>query len=141
MSNATFWWLLSGAMVALELFTGTFYLLMLTIGLAAAALAAHAGLGLTGQLTVGAIVGSAAIIGWRFKKKQQAKTQTGDSMNEVRLDVGEVVQVEQWLADGTAKVHYRGAKWDAIHRPGVTPGPGQHRVAELVGNRLLVDKV
>ncbi|AOW13656.1 hypothetical protein LPB72_11765 [Hydrogenophaga crassostreae] len=141
MSNATFWWLLAGAMVALELFTGTFYLLMLTIGLAAAALAAHAGLGVTGQLLLGATVGSAAVVVWHLKKKRQAKTQTADSMNDVRLDVGEIVQIEQWLADGTAQVHYRGAKWDAIHRPGVTPGPGQHRVAELIGNRLLVDKV
>jgi len=141
MSNATFWWLLAGAMVALELFTGTFYLLMLTIGVAAAALAAHAGLGLTGQLVLGAAVGSAAIVGWRVKKKQQAKNPTANSMDDVRLDVGEIVLIEQWLADGTAQVNYRGAKWDAIHRPGVMPGPGQHRVAELIGNRLLVDKV
>lgn len=141
MSNATFWWVLAGAMVALELFTGTFYLLMLTIGMAAAALAAHAGLGLTGQLIVGAVVGSAAVVGWHLKKKQRARNQPVDALSDVRLDVGEVVQIEQWLADGTAEVHYRGAKWDAIHRPGVTPGPGQHRVAELIGNRLLVDKV
>ena len=141
MSNATFWWLLAGAMVALELFTGTFYLLMLTIGLTAAALAAHSGLGMTSQLLVGAIVGSAAVIGWYFKKKLQAKTQTADLMNGVQLDVGEVVHIEQWLANGTAQVSYRGAKWDAVHRAGVTPGPGQHRVAELIGNRLLVDKI
>ena len=141
MSNATFWWLLTGAMVALELFTGTFYLLMLAIGMAAAALAAHAGLGLTGQLLLGAIVGSAAVVGWHFKKKQETKTQSGDEHSDVRMDVGETVHIEQWLADGTAKVHYRGAKWDAIHRPGVTPGPGQHRGAELISNRLLVDKI
>jgi membrane protein implicated in regulation of membrane protease activity len=141
MSNATFWWLLAGAMVALELFTGTFYLLMLTIGLSSAALAAHAGFGLTGQLLIGAIVGSAAVVGWHFKKLRQANGSVSVEPSEMRLDVGEMVHIEQWLADGTAKVHYRGAKWDAVHRPGVTPGPGQHRVAELIGNRLLVDKV
>jgi hypothetical protein len=37
-------------------------------------------------------------------------------------------------------VHYRGARWTAIHRAGVVPSAGAHRVAELVGNRLLVDK-
>lgn len=141
MSNATFWWLLVGAMVALELFTGTFYLLMLAIGMAVAALAAHAGLGLTGQLLLGAIVGSAAVIGWHLKKRREAQALSADAHSDVRLDVGETVHVEQWLADGTAQVHYRGAKWDVIHRPGVSPGPGQHRVTELVGNRLLVEKI
>ncbi len=42
MDDSTLWWLLTGALVALELITGTFYLLMLAIGAAAAALAAHA---------------------------------------------------------------------------------------------------
>ena len=42
-------------------------------------------------------------------------------------------------ADGTATVQYRGAAWTAIHRPGVNPSTGRHRVAVLVGNRLLVD--
>jgi membrane protein implicated in regulation of membrane protease activity len=141
MSNATFWWLLAGAMVALELFTGTFYLLMLTVGLAAAAVAAHAGLGMTGQLLLGAVVGSAAVIGWHVKKKRMASAQAHQDEPEVRMDVGEVVNIDLWLPDGTARVQYRGAKWDAIHRPGVIPTPGQHRVAELVGNRLLVDKI
>lgn len=128
-------------MVALELFTGTFYLLMLTIGVVAGAIAAHAGLGLPGQLLVAAAIGSAAVVGWHFKKIQQARTPSSSPSGGVNLDVGEVVQIEQWLADGTARVSYRGAKWDAVHRPGVTPGPGQHRVAEFVGNRLLVDKI
>ena len=62
MSDSTLWWLLAGFTVALELFTGTFYLLMLAVGLAAGALAAHAGLGLAGQLSVAAFVGSAAVV-------------------------------------------------------------------------------
>ena len=35
MSMATFWWVLAGAAVAVELATGTFYLLMIALGLAA----------------------------------------------------------------------------------------------------------
>ena len=57
----------------------------------------------------------------------------------VNLDVGETVFIDAWQADGTAQVKYRGANWTAIHRPGITPSVGAHRVAELVGNRLLVD--
>ncbi|TNF61541.1 MAG: NfeD family protein, partial [Burkholderiales bacterium] len=48
MADSTLWWLMTGAAVVLELLTGTFYLLMLAIGLAAGAVAAHLGLDLTG---------------------------------------------------------------------------------------------
>ena len=44
MSESTLWWLLAGAAVGLELVTGTFYLLMIALGLGAAAMAAHLGL-------------------------------------------------------------------------------------------------
>ena len=50
MAESTIWWLLAGSAVAIELVTGTFYLLMLAFGLAAAALAAHAGAPLVVQI-------------------------------------------------------------------------------------------
>ncbi|MBE0589658.1 MAG: NfeD family protein, partial [Hydrogenophaga sp.] len=51
-----------------------------------------------------------------------------------------VIQIEEWLPDGSATVKYRGAQWTVIQRPGNPPIPGAYRVAELVGNRLLVEK-
>ena len=50
-----------------------------------------------------------------------------------------ITNVDIIRADGTAQIRYRGAPWTAIHRPGAEPRPGPHRVAELVGSRLLVD--
>ena len=141
MSESTLWWLLAGSTVALELFTGTFYLLMLAVGMAAGALAAHAGLGLTGQLFVAAITGSALVVAWYFIKKRRASDPSVRSLRSVNLDVGEVLQIDEWSPDGTASVKYRGAQWTVIHRPGDPPTPGSYRVAELVGSRLLVDKV
>ena len=44
MADSTLWWLAAGGLIAVELITGTFYLLMISLGLVAAALAAHAGL-------------------------------------------------------------------------------------------------
>ena len=44
------------------------------------------------------------------------------------------------FADGTATIKYRGAQWTVIQRAGNAPVPGSYRVAELVGNRLLVEK-
>ena len=141
MAESTLWWLLAGSAVALELFTGTFYLLMLALGMVAAALAAHAGLGTTVQLLVAAIVGSAAVVTWYLIKKRRDGDPSVRSMRSVNLDVGEVLQIDEWNADGTASVKYRGAQWTVIQRPGNAPTPGTYRVAELVGNRLLVDKV
>src|SRR5262245_21732576 len=58
---STVWWVVTGGLVALELATGTFYLLMLAIGAAAAALMAYAGAGLSLQLVVAAVVGGGAV--------------------------------------------------------------------------------
>lgn len=141
MEDSTLWWLAAGAAVIVELLTGTFYLLMLTLGLAAGALAAHAGLGLAAQLLVGAAVGASTITAAYLYRRGRPGDAPARADRSVNLDVGETVHIEAWQPDGTASVKYRGAQWTAIHRPGATPVPGAHRVAELVGNRLLVDRI
>jgi len=141
MAESTIWWLITGGAVAVELLSGTFYLLMLAIGFASAAVAAHLGASLTQQIVTAALVGGGAVVAWHLRQRnrhtQEAPAQANANVN---LDIGETVQVEAWNPDGTADVHYRGARWTAIHRQGVNPSAGAHRVAELVGNRLLVDK-
>jgi len=141
MEESTIWWLLAGGVVAAELLTGTFYLLMLAMGLAAGALAAHAGAHLTVQLISAAVLGSAGVIGLHLLRRRRTAAQPASSSRDVNLDVGESLQVDAWNADGTAQVRYRGAQWTVIHRPGNAPSPGLHRVAEVIGNRLLVDKL
>jgi membrane protein implicated in regulation of membrane protease activity len=141
MEESTIWWLLAGVTVATELLTGTFYLLMLAVGLAAAAVAAHLGLPMTVQIITAAVMGGGAVVAWHQFKKKRPGDPSARADRSVHLDVGETVMIDSWNADGTASVKYRGAQWIAIHRPGVTPSTGMHRVAELVGNRLLVDPV
>lgn len=140
MAQPTIWWLLAGAAVALELLTGTFYLLMIAVGLAAAALAAHLGAGPVLQILVAAVVGGGAVVVWHLKRDRSRSELPAQANANVNLDIGETVQVSVWHADGTANVQYRGANWTVLHRPGVSPTAGAHRVAEVVGNRLLVDK-
>ena len=135
----TLWWLMAGAAVVAELLTGTFYLLMLAIGLAAGALAAHAGLGTAMQILASAVVGASTVLGAYFARRSRPGDLSARADRSVNLDVGETIHIDAWQADGTAIVKYRGATWTAIHRPGITPSTGPHRVAELVGNRLLVD--
>ena len=60
MADWMVWLVLAGILVILELFSGTFYLLMLAIGLVAGALAAMAGAGAEVQIILAAIVGVVA---------------------------------------------------------------------------------
>ena len=140
MDDSTLWWLLTGALVALELITGTFYLLMLAIGAAAAALAAHAGMAHSAQMISGALVGLAAVAAWTWHKRRRPGDPSARAQRSVNLDVGETVLVQAWEPDGTAQVKYRGAAWTAVLAPGGEPLPGSYRVTELVGNRLLVER-
>ncbi len=137
MTQATLWWLLAGGVIVAELLTGTFYLLMLSLGLAAAALSAHAGLRLEFQILTAAAVGGGAVVAWYFVKQRGNGFESDNAADN--LDVGETVMVERWAPDGTARIKYRGADWTALHRPGEIPVAGPHRVAEVTGNRLVIE--
>lgn len=141
MASFTVWWLIAGVLVVAELLTGSFYLLMLAIGAVAGALAAHLGATETVQILSAAFVGAAAVVGCYLLRKRQARQQSAQGSRSMNLDIGESVQVENWAPDGTAQVRYRGAQWTAVLRPGNAATPGTHRVAEVIGNRLLVDKL
>lgn len=140
MAMTTVWWVLAGAAVAVELATGTFYLLMVAIGLAAAALGAHVGLSITVQILLAAGFGGGAVVAWHTLGRRRGAALPSGLSRDLNLDIGEVVTVEAWLEDGTAQVRYRGAQWTVVARPGNPPTLGAHRIAEVVGNKLLVDR-
>jgi len=140
MADSTTWWLLAGAAVAVELLTGTFYLLMLGIGMAAGALAAHAGAGQSTQLVIAAVVGGGTVATWHVVRRRRFSTPAGESTN-MNLDAGEQIQVDAWTADNTASVRYRGSLWTAVPAGGTPQGPGLHRVRKVDGTRLVVEKV
>lgn len=142
MAESTIWWLLAGAAVAIELATGTFYLLMLAIGLVAAAIGAHLGLPLTAQIITAAVVGGGAVVAWHLKSGGRSAGLPAQSNPDVHIDIGEPVQIDKWNTDGTATVKYRGASWTAVlDSPGMEPGAtGQFHIKEMLGNRLVIEK-
>ncbi len=140
LSGATWWWIAAGVLVGAELASGTFYLLMLALGMAAGALGAHAGLALTAQLVLAAVVGGGAIVAWRAKRSRDPAPEPAASNRNVNLDIGSHVHIEQWNADGTARVQYRGAPWDVRYQGSGTPAPGDYTIRALDGNCLLVDR-
>jgi membrane protein implicated in regulation of membrane protease activity len=141
MANSTIWWLIAGGVVVLELTLGTIYLLLLSAGFASAALAAHAGVGLAGQLITAAVVGIGAVLVWHRVRPGRIRNLPTEANPDMNLDIGGSVQVDAWNADGTATVRYRGAQWTVMPRAGALPLPGAHRVVEVVGSRLVVDKI
>jgi len=137
-SVSTLWWLAAGALVAVELATGTFYLLMLALGAAAGALAALAGQGLTVQLVVGAVVGAGATAAWHWKRAHAPKSAPSASNPDVNLDIGQTLKVDAWQADGSARVSYRGAAWTVRYAGGGAPQPGEHVIVAVEGSQLRV---
>ena len=136
-SAATGWWIFTGVLVAAELATGTFYLLMLALGTGAAALAAHGGAGLGGQCLAASVFAAGAVLLW-YRRRGQTRTPAGADRN-VNLDIGERVHVERWEPDGSSRVHYRGAAWDARYAGPGTPAPGNFRIRSIDGSRLLLE--
>ena len=137
MAESTVWWLITGCVVAAELLTGTFYLLMLAIGLAAAALAAHAGLALAAQIGTAAVIGGGAVTAWHLLRPASA-TARASANRDVNLDIGEHVHVTEWAADRTARVQYRGSPWSARLAPGAAVASGEHVVTAVEGNWLVL---
>ena len=146
MAESTIWWLLAGGAVAIELATGTFYLLMICLGFVAAAIAAYLGVPITGQLLAAAVVGGGAVALWHWQSSRKPKSEPASSNRDVHIDIGEPVQVDKWNPDGTANVKYRGANWTAILSASSVPiadsqPTGLFRIKELIGNRLVIEKL
>ena len=131
------WLVGAGILVIAELFTGTFYLLMIAIGLAVGGIAALLGLSGPIQTLIAAATGLVATsILHRSRFGRPAKTVASRDQN-VNLDIGGRVTVPSWQ-DGRARVMYRGALWDVELGPGALPEAGEYRIVEVQGNRLIV---
>lgn len=139
-SMATVWWIAAGVLIAAELASGTFYLLMLAVGAAAGALAVYLGLGLAGQMLAAAVVGAAAVIAWRSQRRRHPQATPASSNPDVNLDIGQSVQVDAWSAEGLAQVHYRGAAWQARFIGSPPPQSGRHVIRAVEGSCLLLDR-
>ncbi len=138
-SGATWWWVAAGVLVAAELAVGTFNLLLLALGMAAGALAAHTGLALPAQLVLAALVGGGAVVAWRAKRARDLAPEPAAPNRDLNLDIGSRLHVGQWNADGTARVAYRGTEWNVRYQGADVPAAGEFIIRALDGNCLLVD--
>lgn len=140
MHASTIWWIFTGLVIAIELLTGTIYLLMISAGLAAGAIAAHLGLDWPVQISSAAVVGALSIFLGRRIRKARGPSLPAAANPDLNLDIGETVHVTEWGSDGTTRISYRGALWTAQLRAGSLPAAGTYRITEIQGNRLVLDK-
>jgi membrane protein implicated in regulation of membrane protease activity len=108
MAIYVYWFVLALILVGLEMATGTFYLLVVSIALAIGGAAAYFGLGISAQFALASLAGVAGVILLRRWKDGGTVDKASQS-----LDAGQPVKVLNWRDDGTARVFYRGTEWDA----------------------------
>jgi membrane protein implicated in regulation of membrane protease activity len=140
MADSSIWWVLTGLAVAIELTTGTFYLLMFAVGLAAAAVAAHMGMNMTAQLVIAAVIGGGAVMAWHLLRGKKMVGKNAEFNSDVNMDIGQTVHVDAWQADGTANIKYRGASWTVQLQEGSASGAGNYSIEQVIGSRLVVKK-
>src|SRR5216683_1097885 len=104
MSAYWMWWIAAAALVAAELLTGTFYLL---------------------------VVGIVMLQRWKRDLALRTPAQQG-------LDIGQMVQVQSWGPDGTARVAYRGSTWDAELAATGVPQAKTMYIAAMRGSVLIL---
>lgn len=137
-STATAWWVLAGLMVIVELMTGSVYLLMMALGMGAAAVVAWLGVPLTAQFVAAALVGGGATTAWHLHVRRTSSQLPAHQDRDVNLDIGERVHVPAWQPGGVARVNYRGSLWQARLAPGAVAEPGLHVVIAVEANWLVL---
>jgi membrane protein implicated in regulation of membrane protease activity len=128
-----YWFLLALILLGLEMVTGTFYMLVVAIAMAVGGLAALLGMSIAWQLVLCATMVVAGTIMLRRWKGTQVK-ETGSS----NLDIGQPVRVIKWHDNGSARVFYRGAEWDAELESADTPHDETLYIKAVQGSGLIL---
>lgn len=135
MAPYIYWFVLALLLLGLEMATGTFYMLVFSLAAALGGLAALAGLELAMQLS---LAGVAAVVGTVIlRRMRSARPETKGNEG---FDIGQPVSVLSWNADGTARVHYRGADWDAELESGDMPREGVFYIKATQGSKLILSQ-
>lgn len=141
MQDYWIWWGAAVLCVVFEIVTGTFYLLVLAIGLAAAGLLAYTGSGFATQLIAAAVF---AVAGWGLIRKfSRSKRGLGQSKDpNLLLDIGSSVQVAHWSSERRTQVQYRGANWEAelANDEALPAQAGEYLITGIEGNRLILSR-
>ena len=147
MAQWAIWLGAAGVLVLVELLTGTFYLLMIAIGLIAGGIFALVGWDLAWQLIIAAVVGLIATGVLRRSKLGKRSPVNAERDSNVNLDIGQAITVNQWqestvgvgqVGQYTARIKYRGAMWDVELEQHAVAQSGVFFIREVRGSRLIL---
>lgn len=130
-----YWFLLALVLLGLEMVTGTFYLLVVAIAMAVGGLTALLTAGIAWQLILSALTGIAGTIVLRRWKSAH----TGEAPS-ASLDIGQPVKVIKWNDNGSVRVFYRGAEWDAELESSDMPHDATLYIAAVRGSGLVLTR-
>ena len=131
------WFGAAAAFLLLEMVTGTFYLLLIALGLAASGAATYFGWTLALQIISGMVVSLAGLAAVYHHRKSKGYKATQYDAN-INPDIGKRVTVLAWNDNGTARVFYRGANWSAEIATNETMQPGEHIIQSVHGLVLVL---
>lgn len=133
MASYISWFVLALVLLALEIMTGTFYLLVIAMAMAVGGAAALLHLPLTAQLVLPALTTVVSFaLWWLWTTPHQA-----DAKME-SLDTGHAVKILAWREDGTARVFYRGTEWDAELDSAHPKHDGTFYIKDIRGSVLIL---
>ena len=132
-SGTVLWFILALIVAAVEMVTGTVYLLAVMLACAAAGADGWLGLDASWQFAVCALVTVAGCALAHLLRRRRHP----EADKLMHLDEGERIRVEAVGTGGTAVVQYRGAPWIACAEEGEL-SPGIWIIARVDGTRLIL---
>jgi len=128
-------WLVVGALFMLAEFgIGKFYLLAIGLACAYPAIAAYTGASIGTQL-VAVVLGAMA---HSLVVKIIHKLRPSKSPSDEPTDVGQRVEVIEWLDEGAARVMYRGKEWPADKAEAEMPDADHGIIKAVQYGRLII---
>jgi len=134
MESYIYWFVLALVLLGLEMATGTFYMLVLALALGAGGVAALLGVSVPWQLAFSAVAG---IIGTLLVSRMRSVRGRAAAVSQ-SLDIGQYVKVITWREDGSARVFYRGAEWDAEPESAEMVRDGVFYIKAIHGSKLIL---
>jgi len=138
MSAHYLWFVAAVVLVIVELALGTFYLLMVAIGIASGGVGGWFGLSSEGQALLAAFVTVVLIAVLRRTRFGRLRRSSAARDPDVNLDIGQELEVPAWDTYRRARVPYRGADWTVELAPEFAASPGRFRIVEVRGSTLIV---
>jgi membrane protein implicated in regulation of membrane protease activity len=128
-------WLVVGALFMLAEFgVGKFYLLAIGLACIYPAIAVYTGASIGTQLAAVSLGAMAHVLAVMIICKLRPSIPT----SEIPTDVGQRVEVIEWLDEGAARVMYRGKEWPADKAAGEMPEADHGIIQAVQYGRLII---